>query len=151
MIEPQGISSVSRRRLHEEKRKKREVSTQERVLFESCMDKVHDTSLKKDLGSLIKNLHREGERLVNNRSLAQLDHYKAKVREFIQKANRGTFKVKSTGFVDANGDYAAHVVVEKVDQSLETLTRLVLNKESPSFQILEQLDLIKGLLTDLLA
>jgi uncharacterized protein YaaR (DUF327 family) len=81
--------------------------------------------------------------------MAQLDHYKKKVREFLEKTNRATFKVKATGFTDSGGDYSTQLIVEKVDRALEDLTTYVFTKESQPMQILDQLDLIKGLLTDL--
>ena len=149
MIQSGNISAASRKRLMEERRKKQETSTLERARFNSCMDKVRDKGLISELDNLIKNIQREGERLSHFRSMSQLDHYKKKVKEFLSKVNNKTFKVKPTGYVDATGDYSTQLVVEKVDQALEDLTTYVFTKENQPLQILEQLDLIKGILTDL--
>jgi len=149
MIDPSKITATSRRKLLEERRKKRETSELEKAHFENCISKVRDQSKVKELDSLIKVIEREGERLAHFRSMAQLDHYKNKIKDFIEKANRSSFKVKSTGFVDSSGDYSSHLMVEKVDQALDDLTNFILRKEILPLQLLEKLDLIKGLLTDL--
>lgn len=148
-MNPQKISAASRKRILEQRKKSREATSQEKAKFENCLEKVHDTKSKGSLDKLIKTIQREGERLNHFKSLNQLEHYKKKVREFIKIANRGTFKVKATGFVDSEGDYSSQLIVEKVDTALEELTTYVLGKESQPLQILQQLDLIKGLLTDL--
>lgn len=144
-----NVNQVSRRKLQELKNRKREVSAREHALFEDCLQKVHDSSMQKELSELIRVIQREGERLVHSRSLEQLNYYKAKIRDFIAKANRGTFKVKASGYLDAHGGYATHLVVEKVDAAMEELAQLVMNKEAPAMQLLQKLDLIKGLLTDM--
>lgn len=149
MIDPSRITAASRRRLLEERKKQREATSSERARFESCIGKVRDKAHVGELESLIKLIQREGERLSHFRSMAQLDHYKKKVREFLEKTNRATFKVKATGFTDSGGDYSTQLIVEKVDRALEDLTTYVFTKESQPMQILDQLDLIKGLLTDL--
>lgn len=149
MIDPSKISAASRRKLLEERRKKKDATAAERARFEGCLQQVRSKDQVRDLEELIKIIQREGERLSHFRSMAQLDHYKNKVQEFIEKTNRATFKVKATGFTDQGGDYATHLKVEKVDTALEDLTKYVFDKSSQPLQILEQLDLIKGLLTDL--
>ncbi len=121
----------------------------ERAIFEDCLDRVGDAHLKQELGDLIRTIQREGERLGHFRSLPQLELYKKKVQEFVAKANRGTFKVKASSFTDAAGDYSSQLIVEKVDAALESLTKLVMDKESQAIQILEKVGLIKGLLADL--
>lgn len=149
MEQPNRISAASRRKLMEERKKSREASAIEKEKFESCLNLIHDKDIINELQSLIKTIQREGERLAHFKSMHQLEHYKKKVREFIQVANRKTFKIKPTGYVDSEGDYATQLVVEKVDNALSDLTRFVLEKESEPLKILEQLDLIKGMLTDL--
>lgn len=149
MMDPSKITAASRRRLLEERRKKREASESERAHFNQCISKVRDQSKVSEINKLIKVIEREGERLAHFRSMAQLDHYKAKVKEFVEKANRNAFKIKSTGFVDSSGDYSSHLMVEKVDKALDDLTNFILKKETQPLQILEKLDLIKGMLTDL--
>ena len=149
MIDPAKITAASRRRILDERRKQREASSTEKALFEGCISKVRDREVVRDLESLIKSIEREGERLSHFRSMAQLDHYKKKIQEFISKTNRATFKVKATGFTDSGGDYSTQLIVEKVDKALEELTNYVFSKENQPMKILNQLDLIKGLLTDL--
>ena len=149
MIDPSKITAASRRKLLEERRKKREANESERNHFNNCISKVRDQSKVSEFNKLIKTIEREGERLSHFRSMAQLDHYKKKVRDFVERANRASYKIKSIGFVDSSGDYSSHLMVEKVDKALDDLTNFILKKETQSLQILEKLDLIKGLLTDL--
>jgi uncharacterized protein len=148
-MEPVRITAASRRKILDERRKQRETTSSEKAKFDGCINQVRDREVVKDLESLIKTIEREGERLSHYRSMAQLDHYKKKIQEFIAKTNRASFKVKATGFTDSGGDYATQLIVEKVDRALEELTTYVFNKENQPMQILNQLDLIKGLLTDL--
>ena len=148
MFQP-NITPVSRRRLQEQRKKSREATQTEKALFEDCISKVSDLALRKELDNIIKVIQKEGDRLHHFRSVSQLEHYKSKVQEFMQKAHRATFKLKAIGFTDHHGDYSTQTVVEKVDNALADLTRLVLGKETQSMMILQKLDLIKGLLTDL--
>lgn len=149
MLTPGQITAAQRKRLYEKRKDAKVATEKEQVLFKSCIDKVKDKALIGDLDDLINTLKREGERLAYYKSLSQLDHYKKKVKEFLEKVNKHTFKVKATGFVDASGDYSTQLIVEKVDFALDDLTKYVFNKETQSLQILEQLELIKGMLTDL--
>lgn len=149
MFNPNKITSAQRKRLFEERKRIKEASDREKAMFQNCIGNVKDKAVIEDLNKLIKTIEREGERLAHFRSMSQLDHYKKKVREFVEKANRKTFKVKATGFVDASGDYSTQLIVEKIDGALENLTKFIINKESQPFEILEKLDLIKGMLTDL--
>jgi len=149
MIDPSKISATSRRKLLEERRRNKESTAAEKARFEGCLQQVRSKDTIKELEELIKTIQREGERLSHFRSMAQLDHYKHKIQEFLEKTNRATFKVKATGFTDQAGDYATHLKVEKVDSALEDLTKYVFDKSAHPLQILQQLDLIKGLLTDL--
>ena len=149
MLTPGNINAAQRKRLYEKKKTIREATERENVLFKSCISKVNDKSIVSELDDMIKVLKREGERLSYFRSLTQLDHYKKKVKDFLEIVNKNTFKVKATGFVDASGDYSTQIIVEKMDIALDDLTKYVFNKETQSLQILEQLDLIKGMLTDI--
>ncbi len=148
MLDPK-INSLQRRKLHDQRKAVRQATSREKVMFEQALDRVRDNSLKVELDDLVRTLQREGERLAHFRSMGQLDHYKNKVKEFVAKVNRGTFKVKATGYTDLSGEYSTHLVVEKMDIALEELTKIVMDKESPTFQILQKLDLIRGMLTDL--
>lgn len=144
-----NINALSRRKLFDSRKQQRETTAKDRALFESCLDKVSSGSLKDELDELVRSLQSEGERLARFRSMAQLDYYKKKVKDFLSRANRGTFKVKTSSFIDSHGDFNSHVLVEKVDSALDELTRIVLSKEGTTLQVMEKLDLIKGLLTDI--
>lgn len=149
MVNPARITSTSRKRIYEERKKNKEATQQDKAKFENCLNHIHDKEIVGELQDLIKTIQREGERLSHYKSMTQLEHYKKKVREFVQVANRKTFKIKPTGYVDSEGDYSAQLIVEKVDTALAELTRYVLERQSEPLKILEQLDLIKGMLTDL--
>lgn len=144
-----GVSSVGWRKLQEARKKKKESTQREKALFEGCLNKVHDKSVHGELMQMTTELHREGERLMNNRTMGQLEHYKRKVKDFVSKANRLSYRVKASGFVDSQGDYTTHMIVEKVDTALEDIAKLIMEKETETLKLLEKLDLIKGLLTDL--
>jgi uncharacterized protein len=149
MLTPGNINAAQRKRLYEKKKGIKEATEKENVLFKKCINKVQDQTIVRELDDMISILKREGERLAYFRSMTQLDHYKKKVKDFLEIVNKNTFKVKATGFVDAYGDYSTQLIVEKIDFALDDLTKYVFNKETQSLQILEQLDLIKGMLTDI--
>jgi uncharacterized protein len=106
-------------------------------------------ALSRALDTIMDELGRQGERLAGSQNFAELEKYKALVREFLQKATPGTNRLRLTDGGAGARAAKVHVILQKVDLEMEILTREVLARQASQIAILARLDQIRGLLLDL--
>jgi len=99
-----------------------------------------------DLDSALEVIDELGRKLRSQPTLANLKDYKAAVRSFLKQAIGGTYEVSERRFIDRLGRRRLYVIVAKVDERLDELTRLVLDRQDSTLDLASKLDEIRGLL-----
>ncbi|HQD71245.1 MAG TPA: YaaR family protein [Limnochordia bacterium] len=104
-----------------------------------------------DLDSALEVIDELGRKLRSQPTLANLKDYKAAVRSFLKQAIGGTYEVSERRFIDRLGRRRLYVIVAKVDERLDELTRLVLDRQDSTLDLASKLDEIRGLLLDIVS
>jgi uncharacterized protein YaaR (DUF327 family) len=121
------------------------------VEFKDAYLNAADSTLKSGLDEMMGQLQAQGERLARHQNFEELSKYKDLVRAFLAKASKDLYQLRPS---DGGASQASrpgskiYVVLQKVDEELEKLAKLVLAGQAPQLRILEKLDQIKGLLMD---
>lgn len=117
--------------------------------FLDTLQEVHDANIKEKLDELLGQIDKQGDKLSQKRTFKELVRYKKMVQQFVKEAVEKMYKVKEEFSTYGSGNHKVYNLVEKVDESLEELTELVLDKQSTQLEILDRLDEVRGMLVDI--
>ncbi|WP_226671254.1 YaaR family protein [Metabacillus litoralis] len=117
--------------------------------FQDMVTKQGDKLQMEQLNKLLVNIEDAGRRLSKSRNFSDLSKYKLLVKKFIHEAVEYGMNMKQSRSWDYNGNSRSLKIVEQVDKSLIDLADEIVNKESPSIDILSKIGEIKGLLINL--
>ncbi|MGI6225968.1 MAG: YaaR family protein [Peptococcales bacterium] len=121
----------------------------EPVEFAKTLHNVGQKEYQEDLERLISEIDKRAEKLAQTRTLNELKNYKRAVRDFLNRTIRNAYLAQDETSWDRLGRQKVHVLVKKVDENLEELSRQVLSEQTESLNILEKLDEIRGMLVDM--
>ncbi|NLM68732.1 MAG: YaaR family protein [Firmicutes bacterium] len=102
-----------------------------------------------DLNTALENIDKLGKQLRDKPTIVNLKNYKAAVRAFLKEAISTAYTVAERRFVDRYGRRRLFLLVAKVDEQLEELTRMVLHQQHAALNLAAKLDEIRGLLLDI--
>ena len=119
------------------------------VEFAKALNDVNRREYKEDLQKLIAEVDKMAEKLARSRTLNDLRNYKRAVQEFLNRTIRNAYETRNEASWDRMGRQKLYVLIKKVDQGLEEISRQVLNEQEDSLKILEKQDEIRGLLVDM--
>ncbi|OCL25793.1 hypothetical protein U472_15855 [Orenia metallireducens] len=110
------------------------------------LTKMHGVQIKGKLDELLEMIDQQGDRLNKHRTFRELIRYKKMVKQFVKEAIGQMYNVQE--------DYSPmqgkiHTIVKSVDESLEDLTKMILDKQASQLDILGKLDEVRGMLVDL--
>lgn len=117
--------------------------------FLDTLQEVHDANIKEKLDKLLGQIDEQGDKLSHKRTFKELVRYKKMVQQFVKEAVGKMYNVKEEFSTYGSGNHKVYNLVEKVDESLEELTELVLNKQSTQLEILDRIDEVRGMLVDI--
>ncbi|MCK8817092.1 YaaR family protein [Natroniella sulfidigena] len=121
-------------------------STTVKKTFLEELKQVHGEETKARLDQLLDLIDQQGEKLAKHRTFKEFVKYKKMVSSFVEEVVDKMYQVKE--------DYSpiqgkVYNLVNKVDQSLEELTEMIVDDQSAQLEILDKLDEMRGLLVDL--
>lgn len=90
-----------------------------------------------------------GRELREHPILINLRKYKSAVRAILRLVVDEGLAIEERRFVDQNGRRRVFMLVAQVDEQLEQLTRIILNKQAAMIDLAAKLDEIRGLLLDI--
>jgi uncharacterized protein YaaR (DUF327 family) len=117
--------------------------------FAKTFNDVRQREYKEDLQKLIAEVDKMAEKLGRSRTLNDLRNYKRAVREFLNRTIKDAYEAQNEPSWDHMGRQKIYVLIKKVDEGLEEISRQVLSKQEDSLEILKKLDEIRGLLVDM--
>ena len=117
--------------------------------FLDTLQEVQGQQVKDKLDELLSLIDEQGERLAKNRTFNELVKYKRMVQQFMKESVEQMYSLKEEYGGHRSGQHKVYTLVEKVDQSLEELTDLVLSEQADQLEVLDKLDEIRGMLVDL--
>lgn len=117
--------------------------------FLDTLQEIHSQEVKAKLDELLGLIDEQGKKLSQNRTFEELVKYKKMVQKFIKEAVEKMYQTKEEYSSSGSGNHKVYTLVEKVDETLEELTELVLDKQATQLEILDRLDEVRGMLVDL--
>jgi uncharacterized protein YaaR (DUF327 family) len=119
------------------------------VTFIDKLYQVEEKLWRDKLDTLLEKIQSQGIILAKTRDLKGLKKYKSLVKSFMKEAINSSLKLKQNTSWNQWGKHRMLTIVEKVDENIEELARLMMEGEEKTLAILDKLDEIKGLLVDL--
>jgi uncharacterized protein YaaR (DUF327 family) len=117
--------------------------------FGSTLKSLEGESVERKLKILLDKIHEQGAKLSQRLDIKDLKEYKNLVSEFLTQAVSNSFKFSKESYLDRRGRHRVHVVVKKVNEKLDEVTRQVLAEEKDKLQITANIEDIRGMLIDL--
>ena len=115
-----------------------------RTLAIARVEETHRT-----LDELLDDLDKSAAELKDKRTLGSLRKYRELVKSFLDTAVGQMYSVDQQGGFDRKGRRRVYLLVQRVNQAVEELARLTLERHSDPLALLEKLGEIRGLLVDL--
>ncbi|MBD3246138.1 MAG: DUF327 family protein [Candidatus Omnitrophica bacterium] len=110
-------------------------------------------SLKEEIKQRLKNLlvdiDAQGQMLLRKRTLESVLQYKTLVRKFLELVIKNVYLLKEKIDFSPKGKHNVFILVENVDNQLEELLKLALDKEINNLALLDKIGEIRGILIDL--
>lgn len=123
---------------------------EESASFSRQLGQARLSGAQAQLEKLLADIAAEGERLARSFSLADLRRYKAMVRSFMQEVlDNGLSLRRELNMDPYSFEQRTLVTVRSVNQELDDLARMVLDREKDHLAILAKIGEIKGLLMDM--
>lgn len=122
------------------------VNINQSPFFDKLLEVTQIQNVKLELDKLMEEIDKAGKRFVSDTNLENLKQYKALIKSFLDTLLNKMFKIKNITNWKKNKVY---VLIEKINDKMEKLTRYILEKENENINLLATLDEIRGLLVDL--
>ncbi|MBN2482982.1 MAG: YaaR family protein [Candidatus Omnitrophica bacterium] len=117
--------------------------------FKDSLQESIKKELRKQLSRMLLDIEEEGKMMVTRRTLDSVLKYKSLVKNFLDLLVKNIYHLSEKVNLNPRGKQNILVAIESIDNSLEDLLKLVLNKEVDNLRILEKVGEIQGLLIDL--
>lgn len=117
--------------------------------FRTALELAYSTEHPVDLEEMLERIDSAGRDLVTRRGVEELKTYREAVRDFLKETVRSAFLMKEDHRWDQRGNPRDYRLVMKINHNLDELTRLVLQAQAPSMDVMAKLDEIRGMLIDL--
>ena len=127
----------------------RKVSEGTGVNFQNQLKRVESDNQEQYIKDLAAKIFEQGEKLGKKVDIRELKIYKNMISEFLDEAVNSSLKFSKESFLDRRGRYKVYATIKKVNESLEELTKQVLNDEKNNIGILKNIDDIRGLILDI--
>lgn len=117
--------------------------------FRTALELAYTENHPVDIEAMLERIDDAGRELVTRRGVEELKAYREAVRDFLKEAIGSTYQMKQEQHWDRRGNSRDYRLIIKVNHNLDELTRLVLQTQAPSIELMAKLDEIRGLLVDL--
>ena len=105
--------------------------------------------MRQRLEELLGKIQQQGKRLGQTPTYSELKAYRELVKKFMSEAVGQMYDVESGAGWDRRGRQKSYTLVNKIDETLESLTEDVKLGQERQLAILEKMDSIRGMLVDL--
>ncbi len=119
-----------------------------KIDFHKTLDAHQERERSANLSKLMQRVNDTGSALVRSRNLSDLKRFKNAVADFLAEANQKTYQLKEENSWDYMGNRKHHIIVEKIDEKMEELTKEIIDQQEDNLRILELVDEIKGIIFD---
>lgn len=127
----------------------KETKQAESSSFQQILTDSKTNLVKEQLSSLLDGIQKQGERLVQSRTAADLQKYKKLIQSFLQEVVKNGLSLEITDSFTSMNRGRRLKIIKEIDRNLLELSKEILEKEDANIQLLDKIGEIKGLLIDL--
>lgn len=124
-------------------------TTEGKSHFEQMVKTQSHKLMREELGKLVDDITKQGEKLARFRSFRDLAKFKRMIKEFLHETVYSGLKLNHQQNFNANRYSHKLTTVEEIDEKLMTLTEDMLDQEKKSVDLLGVIGEIRGLLINL--
>lgn len=117
----------------------------------TLVSKIEEKDLQEKLGSLMKKIDEQGERIAKHMDITDMKRYRSLVREFMNEVVTHSHEFSRENFLDRRGRHRVYGIVRLVDKNLDDLASELVKDEKDNIAVLNKIGEIKGLLLDISA
>lgn len=117
----------------------------------TLVSKIEEKDLQEKLGSLMKKIDEQGDRIAKHMDITDMKKYRSLVREFMNEVVTHSHEFSRENFLDRRGRHRVYGIVRLVDKNLDDLASELVKDEKDNIAVLNKIGEIKGLLLDISA
>lgn len=133
------------------KTQKIENSSKDKVVkmgdFSDVFDMANKNQSQQELMEMLKDIETLGGRLVKSQIFEDATRYRNKIKDYLSFIIKNTYLVKRDS---ASFSFSLHTRVEVVNEKLDELTKDLLSQQKDAIDIAHKIDVIQGLLVNVL-
>ncbi len=120
------------------------------VVFSRKLSEASAGAHERHIADSIDKIYEQGKRLSEKADLKELHIYKEMIKELVSETVSNAYEFTKSSQFGGRGRNKVYAIINKVDEKLDEMTQMVLNKEKDNIELLSMVDDIKGMLVDML-
>lgn len=121
-------------------------SNNDQLSFDYQLKSINNKEVYNYINKLAQDIFKQGEFVQKNMNLKEIQKYKKSISEFFNSVISNNLSFDKNDTLDSRGRYKIYAVINTIDKKLEELTNEVLKEQKDNLAILENIDVIKGLI-----
>ena len=117
----------------------------------TLVSKIEEKDLQEKLGSLMKKIDEQGEKITKHMDITDMKRYRSLVKEFMNEVVSHAHEFSRENFLDRRGRHRVYGIVRLVDKNLDELAQELVKDEKDNIAVLGKVGEIRGLLLDIAA
>ena len=117
----------------------------------TLVGKIEEKDLQEKLGSLMKKIDEQGEKITKHMDITDMKRYRSLVKEFMNEVVSHSHEFSRENFLDRRGRHRVYGIVRLVDKNLDELAQELVKDEKDNIAVLGKVGEIRGLLLDIAA
>ena len=117
----------------------------------TLVSKIEEKDLQEKLGSLMKKIDEQGEKITKHMDITDMKRYRSLVKEFMNEVVSHSHEFSRENFLDRRGRHRVYGIVRLVDKNLDELAQELVKDEKDNIAVLGKVGEIRGLLLDISA
>lgn len=126
-----------------------EISAGDSIVFQEMMNQKRDDRKNERFNELLDHIDKQGKKLAEKQTIANLIDYKKMVKEFVSEAVDHGLKLEKQGGFRRGGRSKIFKIVKKIDEKLLDLTDEIIGNEKKGLDILSCVGEVQGLLINI--
>ena len=115
----------------------------------TLVSKIEEKDLQEKLGSLMKKIDEQGEKITKHMDITDMKRYRSLVKEFMNEVVSHSHEFSRENFLDRRGRHRVYGIVRLVDKNLDELAQELVKDEKDNIAVLGKVGEIRGLLLDI--
>lgn len=120
------------------------------ISFDYQLKTANNKDLIEHIRKMANDVLEQGELVQKHMNLKETQKYKKVISDFFNTVISNNLSFDKNDTLDSRGRYKIYAVINTVDKKLEELTNEVLKDQKDNLAILEKVDVIKGLIINVL-